>query len=414
MISRSILCGFIVFIASCSSGGEKEPVTAFDLLTWDSAEDEEGGDLVGQDVAGDLKPQQDTTSDFDVWVAPDSTPVDTTPACLSDLDLSKPGVVFSKSCSPAAECVCGSTDLGKAIAWFVEPMKESVDVAVMELQDFSVSKALIALYQASVGVRVVVDNDYADPTTEKAIANMESAGITVLNDERTAGIMHCKYVVLDGKAVLVASGNFSTYDGRSNANDLVYLPSAELAAVFEDHFEGLYKDKDFGDPADPGPHEVMVSGYPVEVIFGPTSKSMDRIIQAIKGAKQSVWFSIYSFTSSEIRDAMDSRCNSIQIRGVYDEGQDASDQNSVATGGWCSGAKVYASAVTGTEGFLKLHHKVLIVDAGQPGAYVITGSTNWSYSAETKNDEVMLVLHDPAIVAQYAAEFNARFEEAAP
>ena len=43
---------------------------------------------------------------------------------------------------------------------------------------------------------------------------------------------------------------------------------------------------------------------------------------------------------------------------------------------------------------------------------VIMGSYNFSRSAEERNDENTLIIHDSLIAAQYLAEFNRIFEKA--
>jgi phosphatidylserine/phosphatidylglycerophosphate/cardiolipin synthase-like enzyme len=50
----------------------------------------------------------------------------------------------------------------------------------------------------------------------------------------------------------------------------------------------------------------------------------------------------------------------------------------------------------------KLHHKFAVIDNSR----VITGSHNWSESAELKNDETVLVIDSPAIASAYTEEFN--------
>jgi phosphatidylserine/phosphatidylglycerophosphate/cardiolipin synthase-like enzyme len=54
----------------------------------------------------------------------------------------------------------------------------------------------------------------------------------------------------------------------------------------------------------------------------------------------------------------------------------------------------------GNEGLM--HHKVFIIDE----RIVITGSYNFSASAETTNDENVVILFNPAIAAQYLGEFQ--------
>ena len=397
--------------ASCSSeSGGEVPYLPIDLMTWDRAK----GDVAG-DLQLDLRQEtghQGDSDDFETWVAPDSGTVPQYPKCLDDVNLASPAALFSKSCSEDERCVCSEADLGQVVSWFLDSAKGQVEVAVMELQDFTVSKKLAAIRGQGVGVRVVLDDGYDTPEESNAVADLEGGGVDFVSDMRPGGFMHCKYVILDGKGVLVSSANFSIYDGRSNANNIVYLPSADLAAVFRQHFDGMFEEKLFGKPKNKSKQVVTINGYEVEVYFGPSWAVMDRIESAIQNAKHSLDFSIYSFTAHEIRDALDDRCGSIPIRGVYDEAQDAGDDNSVAKWGWCSGADVRPAAVTGSTGFRKLHHKVLVVDAGQPGGFVVTGSANWSYSAVEKNDEVTVVLHDPALVAAFASEFEARHSEA--
>ncbi len=49
-----------------------------------------------------------------------------------------------------------------------------------------------------------------------------------------------------------------------------------------------------------------------------------------------------------------------------------------------------------------MHHKFAVFD----GKTVITGSYNWSNSAETRNYENVVVLHDSKIALAYHSEFE--------
>ena len=56
----------------------------------------------------------------------------------------------------------------------------------------------------------------------------------------------------------------------------------------------------------------------------------------------------------------------------------------------------------------QLHHKYCIVDHSEPlsDPTVVTGSHNWSTTAETTNDENTLVIHDERIANLYFQEFT--------
>lgn len=56
------------------------------------------------------------------------------------------------------------------------------------------------------------------------------------------------------------------------------------------------------------------------------------------------------------------------------------------------------------------HNKVMVID----GTTVLTGSFNWSKSAETANAENLLVIHAPALAAAYAANFTRRLKVSEP
>jgi PLD-like domain len=57
-----------------------------------------------------------------------------------------------------------------------------------------------------------------------------------------------------------------------------------------------------------------------------------------------------------------------------------------------------------------MHDKVMIID----GETVITGSFNYTYSAEHRNVENLLVIHDPALAAQYTRHWRSRAAVSGP
>jgi phosphatidylserine/phosphatidylglycerophosphate/cardiolipin synthase-like enzyme len=58
----------------------------------------------------------------------------------------------------------------------------------------------------------------------------------------------------------------------------------------------------------------------------------------------------------------------------------------------------------------RMHHKVIVIDQQT----VITGSYNFSRSAETRNDENLVVLHDAEVAASYLEEFERVFDLGTP
>jgi competence ComEA-like helix-hairpin-helix protein len=60
----------------------------------------------------------------------------------------------------------------------------------------------------------------------------------------------------------------------------------------------------------------------------------------------------------------------------------------------------------------KLHHKFAILDPGTPQATVITGSHNWSVSANHLNDENLLIIRNRQVVDHFVREFERLLAEA--
>jgi phosphatidylserine/phosphatidylglycerophosphate/cardiolipin synthase-like enzyme len=309
-------------------------------------------------------------------------------------------------------CACAGQDLGVVLAYHIEEAMDTVDVAVMELQDFNVSRALAEAARRGVEVRVVLDDRYGDDRDQLALGDLSAASIPWITDPDPQRLMHSKFLVVDSRWTVVSSGNFSTFDARSNANNLLVFDSLELAEAFGRRFDSLFQQKQFYVPDKPSAGSISVDGEDVEVLHGPSDTFLQQWTGAIAAARSSIHFSIYAFTLQEVRDAILLRCGEVEILGVYDSNQ-SDDPNSVDLESWCPQATVRAARVPGDDfGFRKLHHKVLIIDAGRPDGFVISGSANWSYSAIARNTEELIVVRHPDLVREYEGEFQARFQEA--
>jgi phosphatidylserine/phosphatidylglycerophosphate/cardiolipin synthase-like enzyme len=338
--------------------------------------------------------------------------------CLSKLGGQAVTTFFSKNCAAPELCPCSPADVGELVAYYLEQTQDTADVCVMELQDFSVSDALLGLLADKLAVRLVVDDEYDESAEEKAIEQLVGGGLSPVSDAPSTYIMHSKFVVIDGETVIVTSANFTTHCSLSNANNGIVFRSKALADIFTGRFNEMWNSKLFHEVNAPGPHVVTVEASTVEVYFGPDWASINRLTKAIKEAKSAIHFSIFAFTLEEVKEALLDRCGEVEIRGVFDPSQEG-DKDSMAPTGWCPEAEVLVADVPVSPGvdpdfgYRKLHHKVMIIDPQSPATrLVITGSTNWSYSAAEKNDEVMLTTNHPAVVAAYESEFQARFAEA--
>ena len=142
----------------------------------------------------------------------------------------------------------------------------------------------------------------------------------------------------------------------------------------------------------------------VEVYFSPDDGTASSLVNLIQGAKECVFFMAYSFTSDDIAQAMLDRARvGVTVAGVFDESQVKSNRGGEYDNLLSSGLDV---RLDGSRD--RMHHKVIVID----GRVVITGSYNFSASAEERNDENTLIIHSPGIAAQFLEEFERVYDKA--
>jgi phosphatidylserine/phosphatidylglycerophosphate/cardiolipin synthase-like enzyme len=310
-------------------------------------------------------------------------------------------VYFSNPDHPDADSYRGGPDA--ALAEAIRGAEFSVDAAIYQLDLWSIRDALIAAHRAGVRVRLVAESDNLD---ELEIQDLIEAGIEVLGDRRES-LMHNKFVVIDGMEVWTGSMNFTVNGAYRNDNNLIHIRSSQLAENYTREFEEMFVQDMFGDhiiAQTPDP-SLVIDGIPIETYFSPDDGTAAHIIAAIQEAEASVHFLAFSFTSDPIAAALIERANEgLTVEGVFDESQYHSNSGTEYDNLLAAGVDVRLDGNPRS-----MHHKVFIID----GQTVISGSYNFSRSAEERNDENTLIIYSPEISAEYLAEFERIFEKAA-
>jgi phosphatidylserine/phosphatidylglycerophosphate/cardiolipin synthase-like enzyme len=277
-----------------------------------------------------------------------------------------------------------------------------VDVAIHQLNLWSLRDALIDAHRRGVAVRVVTESDYLD---EEEVQELIDAEVPVLGDRRE-GLMHNKFVVIDRQEVWTGSMNFTVNGAYRNNNNLIRIRSSQLAENYTKEFEEMFVDDRFGPgspPNTPHPH-FGLDGTLIETYFSPDDGTADRIVELISEAEESVYFLAFSFTSDDIAAAMiEAAENGVTVAGVFEESQYKSNTGTEYDNLVAAGLDVHLDGNR-----RNMHHKVIIIDE----AIVITGSYNFSASAEKRNDENTLILHMPALASFYLSEFRDIFASA--
>nr|WP_322744475.1 MULTISPECIES: DUF655 domain-containing protein [unclassified Coleofasciculus] len=369
--------------------------------------------------------------------------------------------------------------------------QSTVDVAVQELRLPKIAQALVERQQTGVNVRVILENNYSRPWSDftpteiaalsareqeryneslkfidrdgngqltpeeinqgDALAILRNAGIPILDDtadgSKGSGLMHHKFVIVDGHTVIVTSANFtssdihgdiSTAESRGNANNLLKIDSVELATVFTEEFNRMWgdgaggkPDSQFGVKKPVRPvQQVILGDTTIAVQFSPISptqpwsqSSNGFIGKTLSTATQTINLALFVFSEQRLADSLEvSHQQGVQVQALIDPGfayryySEGLDMMGVALSNKCqyeANNRPWQNFIT-TVGVPqlprgdKLHHKFAVID----GQTVIAGSHNWSDAANHNNDETVLVIHSPKVSAHFEREFGRLYAKA--
>jgi phosphatidylserine/phosphatidylglycerophosphate/cardiolipin synthase-like enzyme len=275
-----------------------------------------------------------------------------------------------------------------------------IDLALYSFSLATVADALIAADARDVEIRMVMEADNMD---SYQVRRLLAAGIPIRPDD-SEGLMHDKFVVIDGQVVWTGSMNLTITGALEDANNLVRIASPNLAVDYTLEFEAMYLDGLFGDQHWPEiPYPLLsVGGTTVEVYFSPNDDTSRRLVELINEAQTSIVFLASNFTSDPLTQAMlSARRRGVTVSGLMDAGNALSDTGSDYLTMVEAGIPILLDKDPG-----RMHHKVLIID----NAIVVFGSYNFTASAEKRNDENLLIIHDPELAARFFNEYRRLIE----
>ncbi|ACK71485.1 helix-hairpin-helix motif protein [Gloeothece citriformis PCC 7424] len=367
----------------------------------------------------------------------------------------------------------------------------SIDIAVQEFRLPKLAQALAKRRQEGLKIRVILENTYNRPFSQLTLTEIQNfseregdryddffaladtnkdekltpeeiyqsdalvilnqAGIPIIDDtadgSKGSGLMHHKFVVIDGKTVIITSANFTLSDvhgdflysdSRGNANHLLKVKNPQLAQAFTEEFNLMWGDGPGGKldslfgvnkPARK-PVSIQLKDTKITLKFSPNSSvypwetsSNGLINQTLDQAHSSVDLALFVFSEQRLANTLEKRHqNGATVRALIDPGfafmtySEGLDMLGVALSQKCqyeADNHPWQSPIT-TVGIPdlfstdKLHHKFGIIDQN----IVITGSHNWSSSANNQNDETLIILESPIVAAHFQQEFERLYQKA--
>ncbi|AFY39223.1 phospholipase D/Transphosphatidylase [[Leptolyngbya] sp. PCC 7376] len=287
------------------------------------------------------------------------------------------------------------------------------------------------------------DGFLSDEEKEKydAIAILENAGVPILDDTadgtKGSGLMHHKFMVIDGRKIVTGSanwtlsgihGDFANLDTRGNLNHLLVIEDGAIAAEFTKEFEEMWTNRNFGvQKIQDSPKTFTVGNSQVTLQFSPFSSSQPwentsngLIGQTLSQADKSINLALFVFAEQDIANILETESQEgTTIQALIDSSfafrdySDGLDMLGVNIKEKCDPFnRPWRSPIqsVGTPKLPqgdKLHHKFAVLDEYT----VITGSHNWSASANSQNDETLLVVQNPQIAQHFQREFDRLYSD---
>ncbi len=213
--------------------------------------------------------------------------------------------------------------------------------------------------------------------------------------------MHNKFMVIDKQQVWTGSLNLTTNGATDDRNNFIRFDSSAMAEQYTREFEEMFLANQFGANSTPDGNDIFdfkVASVPIQVYFSPEDNVMEHILEIVDGAQEQIEFLSYSFTNDELAEALIRKARQgVKIQGVFDA--DMVQSNTGTDYEWLVSAGL-PMCLDGEYGLM--HHKVIVVDSQT----VITGSYNFTASAEKYNDENLVIIRDPSLANLYLQEAN--------
>ena len=281
-----------------------------------------------------------------------------------------------------------------------------------------------------------------------AMRILELGQVPLIDDtadgSKGSGLMHHKFMVVDNQVIVTGSANFTTSgihgdllnpESLGNANHLVVIDNGAIAQHLTDEFQlmwgdgpGKKTDSLFGlqKPYRPPQTVNIAPDSRVTLQFAPVSgdrypweNSTNGLIrQTLQSAQSTIDLALFVFSAQPLSHTLqDKYQQNVAIRAlidsefIYRSYSEALDMMGIShlnrqcqyerdNAPWTPGLTTVGTPQL--ESGDKLHHKFAIIDQTK----IITGSQNWSKSANQRNDEVVMIIHNQTVAAHFLREFE--------
>ncbi|MDJ0574671.1 MAG: phospholipase D-like domain-containing protein [Xenococcaceae cyanobacterium MO_234.B1] len=288
-------------------------------------------------------------------------------------------------------------------------------------------------------------------STRDALVILKNAGIPIIDDtadgSKGSGLMHHKFIVIDNQIVITGSanftlsgihGDFSNPETKGNVNNLLRINNSQVAQLFTEEFNYMWGDgiggsmnSQFGlNKPWRSPQTISWDNTTLTIQFSPTSKQQDwqlstngLIGKTLEDGISSINLALFVFSEQKLADILQGESQEgVKIKVLidkdfafrdYSEGLDMLGVALLKSCKYESNNNPWQQPIK-TVGIAelpagdKMHHKFATVN----NDIVITGSHNWSNTANLNNDETVLIIKNTTVAKHFLQEFSRLYQTA--
>ncbi|HWY97584.1 MAG TPA: phospholipase D-like domain-containing protein [Bacteroidia bacterium] len=336
---------------------------------------------------------------------------------------------------------------GDTLIAYINRAKYTLDIAVYDYVEDStwyeqgyvppIHTAINNAYARGVKIRWIHNasdsaKGFANAITPNYGLALINKAIPTLPNPSYSGIMHNKFVVVDGRSsnpndAIVWTGCMNWEPGQicKDINNIIIFQDSALAHTYLTQFNQMWGDTVEGGVPNTavslfGPkeknitlHNFYIDGHYVESYFSPADNTSNHIISTIQTAKSEIDFEMFAFTLvADDAPLVTATKNGINVYGIMDQSSLSYTPYSDLSNAMGSNLLLY-SGLPGYDHNSICHSKYVMVDpcdyAWNADPKILTGSHNWSSSANTVNDENTVIVHDSLVTNQYYQAFHADY-----
>ncbi len=338
---------------------------------------------------------------------------------------------------------CNNT-IFDTLAAYINKAQYTVDIAQYEWESLSgtdpILTAIKAAYKRGVKIRYIEDYSYSTKNTGvqamcKAYPipilvspTQGNASCTTSNGSEKYNIMHNKFVIIDEHApdstqtwVWTGSPDWDDAMSQGDYNNIIVFQSKVLAKAFTNEFNIMWGDTTHGGAADSakakfgsckpnsGTHKFTIGGSEVELYFSPSDSVNNHIVKSITSANVDLYCGMFTFTeTTDANDIVTQKTNGATAYAILDNFSSGTytPYTTILPNGL--GANFHGYVASNT----LYHNKYVIINPSAPcdDPKVLTGSHNWTSSADAENDENTVIVHNDTIANLYLQSFGGDFK----